>query len=172
MGSIVGGSVFAVVVVLVAACGSTKPVEFADAASDSVYCPSMTVFTPVTVSGRSPQGSLDEFHYASAGFVTGFCPNAYVIDFTPQQLDPTCTVAPWFQLEVLAPFMSTGTNRAAATLSAERNSYTQQVTFEATQLDTPDAMPPHIVGHFVSYDPAWSFDIAVDITSQFSDDCI
>jgi hypothetical protein len=50
---------------------------------------------------------------------------------------------------------------------------TDNVTFEATQLDPPDATPPRIVGHFVSHDdPAWSFDIAVDLISQFQSDCL
>jgi hypothetical protein len=161
--------VFAVAAVVPACSGAHG--ETADAAPDVVNCPSTTVFTPVAVSGTSPQGSLDVFHFASAGFVTGFCPDAYLITFTPAQLDPSCVTAPWLQLSIPAPFSTTGPNAAGAILP-NTNDGTSNVTFEATELDQPDAMVPRIAGHFVSHDPAWSFDIAVDLTSQSFDDCL
>ena len=156
---------------LFAGC-SNRPGEVVDAAPDVASCPSSSVFTPITVTGMSPGGSLDVFHYAHAGFVTGFCQDAYLINFTATEIEPPCAPAPWLQLAIFAPFTTTGTNRASATLPALDQARTDNVTFEATELDPPDAMPPHIVGHFVSHDVAWSFDIAVDLTSQSSTDCI
>jgi hypothetical protein len=140
-----------------------------DATADE--CSSTTVFTPVTVTGSSPGASLDVFRYASAGFVDGFCPDAYLIDFTTDQVTPICGRLPWLQLAIYAPFNRTGTHRASASLE-NPSQQTDHVTFEATELDPPDATPPHIVGHFVSHDPAWSFDIAVDLTSQYATTCI
>jgi len=61
---------------------------------------------------------------------------------------------------------------AYAYIENMNDTMTQQVTFEATQLDDPSVASPRIVGHFVSSDPAWSFDIAIDLTSQFNDTCI
>jgi len=158
-------------VALFAGC-SNPQVEVVDAAPDVTSCPSTTEFTPVTVTGVSPGGSLDVFHYAYAGFVTGSCPDAYVINFTPTELEPSCTPAPWLQLTIFAPFTTTGTNQARASVTALHEETTDNVTFEATVIDPPDARPPHIVGHFVSHDAAWSFDISVDLTSRSATTCI
>ena len=88
-------------------------------------------------------------------------------------MDPACASAPpALEIDIFAPFSATGTNRAQALLNTTTDSMTDNVTFEATQLDPADAMSPHIVGHFVSHDAAWSFDIAVDLTSQVSSYCI
>jgi hypothetical protein len=129
------------------------------------------VFTPLTVAGTSPRGSLDVFHYAYAGFVTGFCPDAYEINLMPTATQPVCSTA-WLQLAIYAPFTANGANVASASWPVWSDAMTNNVTFEATQLDAPDAMPAHIVGRFVSHDPAWSFDIAVDLTSQWSSGCL
>jgi hypothetical protein len=128
------------------------------------------VFTPVTVTGTSPHGPLDAFHYAYAGFISGDCPDAYLIDLTPTEQEPVCSTA-WLELAIYPPFAA-GSNQASAALPIYSDGMTQNVTFEATQLDTPDAMPARIVGHFVSHDPAWSFDIPVDLTSQWSEGCL
>jgi hypothetical protein len=146
-------------------------VGLGDASADAPPCSSTTVFTPVTVTGTSPGGSLDGFHYAFAGFVTGFCPTSYLINVTPDQVTPFCALVPWLQLAVYAPFNRTGTHRASASLP-NTSQQTDNVSFEATELDPADATPPHIVGHFVSHDPAWAFDIAIDLTSQSSTNCI
>jgi hypothetical protein len=155
---------------LVAACSSSG--HKTPPGPDAYVCQTATMFTPVTVSGTSPGGSLDVFHYAAAGFVTGSCPDAYLINFTPTPADPTCAPAPWLQLAIYAPFTAMGSNVASATLPDMSTAMTSNVSFEATQLDPADATRPHIVGHFVSHDPAWSFDIAVDLISEFSDDCL
>lgn len=158
------------VVVVLAAC-SSKPAEVPDAAVDADNCPTTLTFTPVTITGTSPRGSLDQFHYAYAGFVSGFCPDAYLINFTPTEREPVCSTA-WLQLSINAPFTATGSNMASASWPIWSDAMTSNVTFEATQLDMPDAMAPRIMGHFVSHDPAWSFDIAVDMTSQWSSGCL
>lgn len=163
--------------IVLSAC-SPRAAAVADAAPDVApdvdYCASPYVFTPVTVTGTSPRGSLDIFHYAVAGY--GGCPDggmdySYVVEFTPVELDPNCaSTALW--LWILHPYSTTGTNGALADLSPSPDALTDMVTFEATQLDPPDATPPHIVGHFVSHDPAWSFDIAVDLISQYESHCL
>jgi hypothetical protein len=158
------------VALLMAAC-SSKPAETPDATVDALDCTPQFTYTPVTVTGTSPHGSLDTFHYASAGYADGFCQPSYIVDFTPDGLDPLCTGKPDLQLSVLAPFSASGTNSAWVMLYDPRQSFTMNATFEATQLDEPSSTPAHITGHFVSHDPAWSFDIAVDLTSQYTNDC-
>jgi hypothetical protein len=156
--------------VVVAAC-SSKPAEVPDAAVDADNCATTLSFTPVTVTGTSPRGALDIFHYAYAGYISGDCPEAYLINFTPTPTDPVCSTAQ-LQLAIYPPFTANGSNMASASWPIWSDAMTQNVTFEATQLDLPDAMAPRIQGHFVSHDPAWSFDIPVDLTSQWSEACI
>lgn len=125
-------------------------------------------YTPVTLTGTSPTGSLDGFHYAFAAFTS--CGPAYEIDFTPTATGPQ-GLEPSLRLWIMWPFTATGTNRAMA-LHAYPEAMTDMVTFEATQLDGLEAAPPHIIGHFVSHDPGWTFDISVDLTSQCISSCI
>ena len=157
-----------------AACSTTRPAapEAPDAGVDGWQCTSRLTYTPVTITGTSPLGSLDVFHYAAAGYFDGFCPPAYEIYFTTDGIDQICTTGPDMRLGVKGPFTSPGSNAAEAAIHNLHEATTDHVTFEATQLDQPDAMPPHIIGHFVSHDPGWSFDISVDLTSQFSNTCI
>jgi hypothetical protein len=153
------------------AARDAAPVDAEAAAPDASSCPANAMFTPVTVTGTSPSGSLDVFHYAYAGYATGFCAEQYLIHVAAAQADPSCADAPGLLLAIFAPFTTTGTNRASASLP-DVNERTERVTFEATKLDLPDATPPHIAGRFVSQDPAWSFDIAIDLTSQSSTTCL
>jgi hypothetical protein len=135
-------SVWLGALVVVAAC-SSKPAEVPDAAVDADSCASTTlVFTPVTVTGTSPHGPLDAFHYAYAGFISGDCPDAYLIDLTPTEQEPVCSTA-WLELAIYPPFAA-GSNQASAALPIYSDGMTQNVTFEATRLDTPDAMPSSV----------------------------
>lgn len=154
------------------ACSSPAPAA-ADAALDADPCASPYVFTPVTVTGSTPRGSLDSFRYAFAGH--SHCPpggllnDGYAVEFSPNERDPNCA-SQILELWIYAPYSTTGTNAGAAVITVEPSAltdWTDKVTFEATQLDPPDATPPHIVGHFVSHDASWTFDIAVDLISQF-----
>jgi hypothetical protein len=158
------------VALLVAAC-SSKPAELPDAAVDAYDCAPPAPPTQVRVTGASPLGALDTYRYANVGYASGFCPESYVIDITPDGVGPQCATRE-LQLAVLQPFASTGSNAVAVTqYGDQRTASTMNVTFEATQLDQPDASPAHIIGHFVSHDLAWSLDLAVDLTSQYSNDC-
>jgi hypothetical protein len=154
-----------------AACSKTPAEMPADAAVDAIDCTAEAPSMPATISGSSPRGSLDIFHYVSVGHVDGFCTESYVLDFTTDGLAPSCTGGPTLYLYVLAPFQASGSNAGSATLVDGNPTSTDKVAFEATQLDPPDATTPHIIGHFVSNDPAWSFDIPVDLTSQYSKTC-
>jgi hypothetical protein len=73
---------------------------------------------------------------------------------------------------VYPPFGVAGDHTASVRICNVSDVYTDQVTFTATQLDPPSAAPPRIVGHFVSNEPAWSFDILIDLASQLSTTCI
>jgi hypothetical protein len=160
--------------VAVAAACSNEHAQAPDAAvlDAAADCTALAASTPLTVAGSSPQGSLDGFHYASAVYIAGTCPAAYVITVTQDGLDPACTREPSLVLTIFAPFTAPGSDRAEASVFAPQQVATDQVTFEATQLDPPDAATSHITGHFVSHDPAWSFDISVDLASQSSSECI
>jgi len=147
------------------------PVDGGLGAGEDAWVCTSPVFTPATVTGTSPGGSLDGFRYAYAGFVTGFCPSSYLVNFTPDQVGPDCALVPWLQLAIDTKATGAGTHGASASLP-NLSLFTDQVTFEATTLDPPNATTPHIVGRFVSHDPAWTFDIAVDVTSQFSTNCL
>jgi hypothetical protein len=160
---------------VLSACSSPAPAvadAAVDVAVDTDPCASPYVFTPVTVTGTTPRGSLDIFHYAYAGHT--ICGpeaggDAYGVEFSPNQREPDCS-SEILELWIFAPYSTTGTSAAAAFITVEPSAVTDgtdQVTFEATQLDPPDATPPHIIGHFVSHNPVWSFDIAVDLISQF-----
>jgi len=155
--------------VLTASCSRPANTIF-DAAPDGP-CASTPTFVPVTIAGTSPLGPFDdEFHFAFAGFVKqGSSPGGldlYIVNFWPTA--DTCNEpSAYLDLSIIAPFAATGTSSAVAGLAnGATGASTDAVSFEASQLDPPDATPPHIVGHFVSHDPAWSFDIAVDLTSQ------
>ena len=153
---------------LLAAC-SSRSTQTPDAAA----CVSNLQLTPIIVNGTSPGGSLDVFRYTYAAFVGGDCGDAYHVHFLPAAVDPVCASAPpVMEIDIVGPFSTTGTHRARALLITGTTSMTDEVTFEATQLDPPDALSPRIVGRFVSHDAAWSFDIAVDLTSQGSSYCL
>ena len=153
--------------VLTASCSRPADVTF-DAAPDAP-CASTPTFVPVTIAGSSPLGPLDDlFHFAFAGYIgaCGGSPDFYNVNVWPTA-DTCNSPSRYLTLSIIAPFAATGASSAAAVLDEDpTGAMTDMVTFEATQLDPPDATPPHIVGHFVSHDPAWSFDIAVDLTSQ------
>lgn len=168
-------SMRAVVLALLAACSSTSHPSRPDAAapSDAPCPPDDTVYSPITVSGTSPFGSLDDtYHYAVAGHLSGFCIDSYRIDVTPTRQSPTCNQDPWLELVILTPQDAANPYGAAANLVRDADGNTTMVEFQATQLDPPDAQSPRIAGHFISTDPAWTFDIAVDLTSQYNDGCI
>lgn len=166
---------------LFVACSPERRPEVADAAGDvepdaapipagGERCDWLSSFeyTPVTVTGTSPAGSLDDLHYAFAAFTS--CGPAYSITFVPTASAPQ-GLEPSLRLSIMWPFTATGTNRAQA-FHEYPVAMTDKVTFEATQLDDLDAAPPHIVGHFVANEDGWSFDIAVDLTSQCRSGCI
>jgi len=145
-----------------------------DAAIDADRCASAYALAPVTLTGTSPRGSLDSFHYAVAGYVS--CPDSgaedgYTVAFVPSKTALDCADTT-LVLSIFAPSSMAGTHAAKAVLSPPPSVLTDMVTFEATQLDPPSGMPSHIVGHFVSHDPAWSFDLPVDLTTQFSSSCL
>jgi hypothetical protein len=158
------------VVPAVTACSSSSVVADAAPARDPG-----TGYTPVTITGTSPQGPLDIFHYARAGYVDGFCPEGYLITITPRPASVICYDCyndPRFMLGVSPPFGVGGPHAAFASVDDGHINFTENVTFEPTQLDVPTAPSPRITGRFVSNDPLWSFDITVDLVSQFSDPCI
>jgi hypothetical protein len=116
-------------VLLLTAC-SSKSTELADAfVPVDAACDPGTVFTPISVTGTSPVGSLDIFHYATAGCATGFCPDAYVIQLTPSQADFTCYGDPHLLLSIYPPFHPSGTHMAYAYIENMHDTMTQQVTF-------------------------------------------
>jgi hypothetical protein len=148
-----------------------------DVAPDADPCASPYVLTPIAVAGTSPRGPFDIFHYVAAGHVN--CPDAGIIDaygvyFFESEIEPNCASSA-LTLWIMAPY-STGTNDGRAVITVQPGAltdWTDKVTFEATQLDPPDATSPHIVGHFVSQpDPVWSFDVAVDLISQVQASCL
>lgn len=151
--------------VLTAAC--TRPADTAvDAAPEDASCYSSYTFTPVSVTGTSPLGPLDMFHVAFAVLMTGPCMNGdyYLIDFAQTPMDYGCSPFS-LQMTISPPLAATGTSSASAIVgNGPAGATTDAVSFEASGLDPPDATPPHIVGRFVSHDPAWSFDFAVDFT--------
>jgi hypothetical protein len=156
------------VVLAVPAC-SSSPAAVADAAS---ACGPDTVFTPVTITGTSSQGSLDIFHYATAGHVDGFCPDEYLISITPRPASFPCYGDPVFVLTISPPYGVGGPHAATASINDGHISSAKNVTFEPTQLDSPTAPLPRITGRFVSNDPPWSFDITLDLVSRYSSTCL
>jgi hypothetical protein len=159
----------ACVMVLVAACGSNEHAA-ADAAADAPACDSIGTYEPIAITGTSPNGSLDSFRFVRAGHTSGDCPDAYVI-VLGTDADPDCSGSPTLIFTVLAPFDGTSL-QTQVTQSSPIYSTTNQVTFEVTQLDAPTEPTPRIIGHLVSHDPAWVFDIAVDLTSQYDLSCL
>jgi len=77
-----------------------------------------------------------------------------------------------FLLTISPPFGVGGSHAATASVDGGQISFTEHVTFEPTQLDVPTASSPRMTGRFVSNDPLWSFDIALDLVSQFSSTCL
>jgi len=155
-------------VVVVAAC-SSSPGAVADAPSadaPSTGCDPGSGFTPVTVTGTSPVGPLDIFHYATAHFVSGDCSDQYLIAFTPHAANAACYGDPTLEFSIGPPFEQTGPHPALVFIDSVHSAETFDVTFDATVLDPPSATPPHLVGRFTTTDPAWAFDIAIDLTSQ------
>jgi hypothetical protein len=155
-------------VLAVTAC-SSSPAAVADAAP---ACDPDTVFTPVTITGMSPDGSLDIFHYATAAHVDGFCPDEYLISITPRQASFVCYGDPVFMLTISPPFGVGGPHAATASINDGHISSTNNVTFEPTQLDSPTTPLPRIFGRFVSDDPPWSFDITLGLISRFNSTCL
>jgi hypothetical protein len=168
-------------VTVLAACSPTTgaspdaaPDVVPDVAIDADRCASPYTLAPVALTGTSPRGSLDSFHYAVAGYTT--CPDSgmedgYMVAFIPSKIALDCaptTLSLW----IFTPSSTAGTHAARAILSPPPSVLTDMVTFEATQLDPPGATPSHIVGRFVSRDPAWAFDLPVDLTTQFSASCL
>lgn len=154
--------------VLVAACSSSPRAESPpDAAPDAdVYCDKADA-VPIALTGTTtPGGTLDDLHFATArhGSLCGdgkwdvylwadagaACPQGAMLTM----IDNGGSVPGSFPAEALLA-------------DAEQ---TTMVTFEATALDRtlPNA---HLTGRFVSHDPAWTFDIAVDMDTDFDNSC-
>lgn len=157
--------------VLIAACGGGTAPALPDAAAPTPDAPYVdrschdVNLTPIAITGTSPVGSLDKYKFAMVGYVTGFCQPSYVINLRPDDLG-TCD--PWGQLYIPYGF---GPGSHPASIQ-DGGDTTSNVTFEATALDEPMAGSAHVTGHFVSHDPAWSFDIAVDLIDSVDTDCI
>lgn len=140
---------------------------------DAPPCETSAQFTPVRLTGSSPGGTLDDFRFAYATFVGGFCPASYRIHFSPTAEDPTCAaVQPVMDVFIHDPDIGSGSHSAYAFYVGARTWETAAVTFEATVLDPPEAASPRIVGRLVSHDSSWTFDLAIDLTSQGAISCL
>lgn len=148
--------------VLIAACSPGARAQpdaavVADASPDAApYCDKVDL-APIAVSGTTPGGTLDGFHFASARFSSNCYPDGWAIilwyDDAPDCSRTVTLRIPFQNGGVTSP----GSNPAEAIVDGN---YTNNVTFEATTLDA-DAL--HIAGRFVSHDPAWTFDVPVDM---------
>lgn len=109
---------------------------------------------PITVAGSSPDGALDGFRYARVDLSFGSCAEGLFVTL----YDEHGTCDPRLLFDVVGPLTAPGSLPATVRLE---DSTSEQVTFEATQIDTGTSPAP-VVGRFVSHDATWSFDIPID----------
>lgn len=158
--------------ILVAACGSNDPPAVVpDAApifDDAEAC-NAPPLAPIAITGSSPNGPLDDFKFFAAGWAGGGCSEGYTIAF--RTTDMPCAPGPSLSFATWPPY-TPGSSQILVTLSGPPYITTNQATFEASQLDEPTVAMPRLVGHLVSHDPAWVFDIAIDTTSRSYTVCL
>lgn len=125
----------------------------------------MTGLTPVSITGSSPAGLIDRYHfaYATAGFSD--CADEIDVHFV---VDDQGTCLPQLDLGVGSPFMSPGSQAAWAYLSGSESAGAPSVTFDATRLVGAEngQSSPYIAGRFHASAAGWAFDIDVDMPAQ------
>lgn len=135
-----------------------------------IYC-DVAEYLPISITGTSPDGPLDRFRFVRAGHTDGGCSDVYVLDLRTAPPDASCSVGPSLSFDIVAPYDAPSI-QTIATLSTTSYYSTNQVWFDVTQLDPPTVPMGRIAGHLVSHDPAWTFDIAIDLISQYNLTCL
>lgn len=173
----------AVVLLWLAACGGSSA-QPSDADDGDAFIPVDAScvddpggYLPVTITGSSPAGDLGQFHFTRLGFTTGDCADAYFFVLTEKAESVLCSEHN-LQLTIPGPFTSPGSNPASGVMDNKESATTTSLTFEATELETPDpnagsnTPPAHVAGHFTSEDAGWTIDFQVDLDNQFTSVCI
>jgi hypothetical protein len=162
-------------VLLLAACGSSTEPAASDAPlpmdAPDTHCDLFGEFLPIVITGTSPAGPLDPFRFVRASHSEGGCSDAYGIALITAPPEDGCLFGPTLSFMISAPYDQPSI-QTITTLSTTDYYSTNQVWFEVTQLDPPTVPMGRIQGHFVSHDPAWTFDIAVDLISQYNTSCL
>ncbi|NVB79017.1 MAG: hypothetical protein HOV81_11515 [Kofleriaceae bacterium] len=130
--------------------------------------PSTAARTPVSATGTTPAGSLDEARFMSVDYVGGHCPGTYYVRLYR-------TDAPEDQGFVMfivsiprnATQPPTGTIGASAWAGAAK---TDDASFEIVQLDAPgpddtQTLTVRIAGRLTINTPGWNVDLDVDATT-------
>jgi hypothetical protein len=149
-----------------------------DAASpDATGCPDDVVYQPIALTGSTPAGPLEAYHYVHARYAGAWCGESYQVEFTPTMARDNCTSDAFLVLGFGFPAgseqMQTGELAGYADVTSWPNTLanTGQITFEVERVDPPLGPTPHVVGRFVSRARGWSIDLPVDLVSQFGYAC-
>ncbi len=122
----------------------------------------------------TPAGTF-EAHTLFASAIWGDCnPPFWELRFAPGKTGQESTLTLQVSLPPYAGVEVSGTMPASAYYQSAEPLFshsTQNVTFEATRIDYPADGAPRITGRFTESDPAWTFDLTIDILG-ISSGCI
>jgi hypothetical protein len=155
--------------------GYTPSSVVADAMPDTLHCDvDPAVYTPIAVSGTTPSGPLEMFHYLAALRYAGSCLERYEIVLTPTMGGAYCQTDV-LHLFIEGPFETTsvgdGTFAGSAYFDGSYDRHrasvaTDQITFEVRAVDPPSQPNPRVSGRFVSKAAGWSIDLPVDLVAS------
>lgn len=122
---------------------------------------------PFTTTGTTPAGSLDDVRYLGVAYVNGDCGDSYLLDLyrTSQSSDYEAVV----QIQIRFPFTEVSPGTIAASAIDFSCATSEQVRFEVTHIDPPQAPEPlRIAGRVTVNDGAWNLDFTLDATTQIA----
>lgn len=133
---------------------------------------------PFTVSGYTPDGSLDSYRYIKVFYAGTWCSHSYELHL---KQTPSIDYMPYLVIAIPMAEDASGPGVGPISASAqvwrwqatgwEDAGYTQQVTFNAERLDPPSVNPATVRGRVVVNAPGWMLDFSVDLVSSDHASC-
>jgi len=157
----------------IAACHSAaRPDDLVDQpaidAAPDAPCGDGYVRYPITATGSTPAGALDDYHYAEASFDCHW----YTVVLSHTRAGSSCSSDRWMYIQIHYP--TDGTQPPSGSFPTDASELTSpisddsidsaQISFEASVIDPPSLTDEmHLDGHLVANASGWLFDLPIDL---------
>lgn len=167
-------------VVLTTGCGDAGTSSPDSAGGDGAVLDALTdpwLPEPFSVSGTTPLGSADVFHYIHARYASHWCGYKYQIELTRTELRDNASPDPYLMIEVpmAVDAVDPLEGEVDATVFVSSATTTLAVAaggvFQATVVDPPSVDNARVSGRVIVNEAGWDLDFAVALTSRGSFTC-